>query len=434
MRYQPLPAKFYVKNRQNLGKQLKSKSIAVIHTNDEYPRNGDQYFSYKQSSDFFYYTGLEQKDGVLVICPDHPSELRREMLFCQAPDEKTGVWEGSRYSKDKIREITGVKTVFWMDSYENVLKDLMVHCELVYLNANENPKFLPELESRDERMGKRMKEEYPLHRYFRLAPLIVNQRLVKKNEEIKQIQTACNITGNAFKRLLSLVVPGIREYEIEAEITRDFLRQGASRHAYPPIIAAGANSCILHYTKNDQVCRSGDLLLLDFGAEYGNYASDCSRTIPVNGKFSTKQAKYYQAVLSVFKAAKEMLTPGTTIDEFHKKVCRLLEQEMLKLRLITENEIASPPAEKPAYFKYYMHGSSHFIGLDVHDPGDKNITLKKGMVVSCEPGLYIPEENIGIRIENTIKVDKTPVDLMSNIPLEINEIEILMQKKGKGVF
>jgi len=325
-----------------------------------------------------------------------------------------------------VTEISGVKTVRWLDDFDNTFRDLMARAEFVYLNQNENPRFTTEVPSRDLRFMQQLRHDYPLHAFERLAPLLTDLRMVKEPEEIEMISRACEITGDAFGRVLNFVKPGVLEYEVEAEISHEFLRNGASGHAYPPIIASGANNCILHYNQNDQVCKDGDLLLLDFGAEYGNYAGDCSRTIPVNGKFSPRQRQVYEAVLRVLRKASRMLVPGTTIDKYHSEICKIVESELIDLGLFSREDVEKQDPENPLFFKYYMHGTSHFMGLDVHDVGSKQHPLRKGMVLSCEPAIYIPEEGFGIRLENDIIVDEEPVDLMAHIPIEPDDIEALM--------
>ncbi|MEA5110742.1 Xaa-Pro aminopeptidase [bioreactor metagenome] len=426
MRYNTIDPDLFRKNRAKLEKKLKPNALAVINANDEMPRNGDQCFVYRQNSDLFYLTGLDQEKCILTLFPNHPVEAMREIVFTVRTNDRMVTWHGHKYTLEQVTEISGVKTVRWLDDFDNTFRDLMARAEFVYLNQNENPRFTTEVPSRDLRFMQQLRHDYPLHAFERLAPLLTDLRMVKEPEEIEMISRACEITGDAFGRVLNFVKPGVLEYEVEAEISHEFLRNGASGHAYPPIIASGANNCILHYNQNDQVCKDGDLLLLDFGAEYGNYAGDCSRTIPVNGKFSPRQRQVYEAVLRVLRKASRMLVPGTTIDKYHSEICKIVESELIDLGLFSREDVEKQDPENPLFFKYYMHGTSHFMGLDVHDVGSKQHPLRKGMVLSCEPAIYIPEEGFGIRLENDIIVDEEPVDLMAHIPIEPDDIEALM--------
>ncbi len=428
MRYQPIPNDLFVRNRLKLEKKLKPNALAVILPNDEMPRNGDQCFPFRQSSDLFYLTGLDQEKCILTMFPNHPVEAMREIVFTVKTNDKMVTWYGHKYSLEEAGKVSGAKTIKWLDDFEGVLRELMARAHVVYLNQNENPRFSTEVISRELRFIEQLRHDFPLHNFERLAPLLTDIRLVKEDEEIELMIKACDITGKAFNRVLGFVKPGVMEYEVEAEITHEFIRNGASGHAYPPIIASGADTCILHYNNNDKECKDGDLLLMDFGAEYANYAGDCSRTIPVNGKFSPRQRQVYEAVLRVLRKASRMLVPGTTIDKYHAEVCKIVEKELIGLGLFTEEDVRNQDPENPLFFKYYMHGTSHFMGLDVHDVGNKQQPLAKGMVLSCEPAIYIPEEGIGIRLENDIVVDDDPLDLMVHIPIEPDEIEALMAK------
>lgn len=428
MRYQPIPNDLFVRNRLKLEKKLKPNALAVILPNDEMPRNGDQCFPFRQSSDLFYLTGLDQEKCILTMFPNHPVEAMREIVFTVKTNDKMVTWYGHKYTLEEAGRVSGVRTIKWLDDFEGVLRELMARAHVVYLNQNENPRFSTEVTSRELRFIEQLRHDFPLHNFERLAPLLTDIRLVKEDEEIELMIKACDITGKAFNRVLGFVKPGVMEYEVEAEISHEFIRNGASGHAYPPIIASGADTCILHYNNNDKECRDGDLLLMDFGAEYANYAGDCSRTIPVNGKFTPRQRQVYEAVLRVLRKASRMLVPGTTIDKYHAEVCKIVEKELIGLGLFTEEDVLNQDPDNPLFFKYYMHGTSHFMGLDVHDVGNKQQPLAKGMVLSCEPAIYIPEEGIGIRLENDIVVDDDPLDLMVHIPIEPDEIEALMRK------
>jgi Xaa-Pro aminopeptidase len=429
MRYKAINKDFFINNRRKLTAMLKPNSLAIVHSADEYPRNGDQCFPFRQNSDMFFLTGLDQEKCILAICPDHPLENMREIVFTVKTSDTMVTWYGHKYTLEQAGEVSGVKTVKWLDDFEDTMRDLIVRSEFIYLNANENNRFITEVPYRDLRFSQRLAKEYPQHKFERLAPLITSLRLCKEPAEIEVMQKACDITEKAFLRVLKAVKPGMMEYEVEAEVTCEFIRNGAGGYAYYPIVASGGSACVLHYISNDKPCKDGDLLLLDFGAEYANYAADLSRTLPVNGKFTPRQKDCYNAVLRTMKKAKTLIVPGTTIDKINAEVCKILEKEMIGLGLFTEEDVKKQDAANPLYFKYYMHGNSHFIGLDVHDVGLKQTEFKPGMILSCEPGIYIKEENIGIRIENDILVtEKGPVDLMEGIPIEVDEIEKLMKK------
>jgi len=428
MRYKSIDNRLFKKNRSKLVDKLASESVAIINSNDEVLRNGDQYFPYRQHSDLFYLTGLDQENCILTLCPGHPNPKFREIVFTIKADETMTIWNGHKYTKEEARQISGVETVMWADDFEITLRDLMAHSNNVYLNYNEYVKLSYDLPSRDLRFAKQIKENFPAHQFHRMAPLITELRLVKEPEEVALIQKACDLTEQAFKRVCRFVKPGVMEYEVEAEMTHEFIRNGATGHAYQPIIGSGKNGLVLHYTTNDHQCNDGDLLLMDFGAEYANYAADCTRTIPVNGKFTQRQKDCYNAVLRVQKEATKLFVPGNSPDIVNKSVNKLVEKELIGLGLFSEEDVKNQNPEKPLYFKYMMHGVSHPIGLDVHDVGSKYTPFKKGMVLTIEPAIYIAEENIGIRIENDIMVDDVPVDLMAGIPREVEEIEELMKR------
>lgn len=429
MRYNPLSSSLYIKNRKKLREQLPANSLVIVHSNDEMPKNGDQTFTFRQNSTLFYLSGLDQEQCILTICPDHPNEQLREVAFTVQTNDLMVKWNGYKYTKEDVKQLSGVKTVKWLEDFEMTLRELMLFSENVYLHQNDYPKFTTEVKCKEDRFALELKQKYPLHEYNRLAPITNALRMVKEKEEIAQIKKACNITRDGFLRALKFVEPGVKEYEIEAEFTHEFIRQGANGHAYAPIVASGKNACVLHYCTNDNVCQSGDLLLFDIGADYGNYAADMSRTIPVNGKFTKRQKQVYEAVLRILKAGTKLLKPGSSINKWHSEICKLMEKELLGLGLISEIDIKNQNPESPAYFKYYMHGSGHFLGLDVHDSGNKHDIFKKGMIMTCEPGIYIDDEGIGIRLENDILIDEKPINLMADIPIEIEEIEKLMKRR-----
>ncbi len=428
MRYVPIPKDLFVKNRTKLIKKLELSSVAIINSNDEIPRNGDQLYPFRQNSDLYYLTGVEQEKTILVLSHDCPNKKLREVLFIIRPDEVMETWVGHKHTKEEATKISGVENIKYIDEFESVLDELLTYANNIYINTNDYPKFKPEMPSRDLRFAADLKKQYPAHTYKRLAPLVTELRLQKEPQEIDKIKRACSITEGAFTRILKFVEPGVYEYKVEAEITHEFMKNGATS-AYQPIVASGKNACVLHYTSNSDKCKDSDLLLMDFGAEYANYAADCSRTIPVNGKFSKKQRDYYEAVLRVQNKAKDLYVVGNTIDNIDKYTFKLMEKELVDLQLISKKDIEKDNKTKSPAFKYLMHGVAHFIGLDVHDVGTKYQPLKPGMILSCEPAMYIKKENTGIRIEDNILVtEKGPVNLTEKLPTDAGEIERLMQK------
>lgn len=425
-KYQKIKAELFIKNRFKLSKKLLDSSCYFIFSNDEMPRNGDQYFPYRQSSDFFYLTGIEQEKSVLMVCPNHPDMSQREILFIIEPTPLMETWIGHKLSKKEVQDISGIENVQFLESFLNLRKDAIQHSENVYLNIPEIPKFSPNIEINNLRAAKEIKDNFPLHTYKRLAPILRDLRVKKEEEEIDTIKKACLITNDAFSRVLQAMKPGVSEKEIEAEITYEFVKQNAG-HAYLPIIGAGKNACILHYTENNQICMDGDLVLMDFGAEYNNYAADCSRTIPVNGKFTKRQAEVYDGLHNIFLKAIQIMEPGRKMEEVHKQVCEWMKQFHVNIGLYSSKEAEKMDVKNPLWFKYYMHGTGHSLGLDVHDIYDKQAVFEPGMIFTCEPGIYINEENIGIRIENDILItEERNIDLMSHIPSKREDIEKLM--------
>jgi Xaa-Pro aminopeptidase len=429
MKYKTIPNSLYSANRKNIAGNLKSNSVALIFGAHQMPRNGDQFFPYRQNSDFFYLTGIEQEKSALILYPDSPAEEFKEVLVILKPNKELEIWEGHKLTKDEAKDISGITTVKYIEEFDSLLHNLLCTAENIYFNLPELQKFKAEVALRDADMLKKIKNEYPLHNFERLAPIIQEQRLIKSKEEIAIIQEACNITKDAFTRVMQTMKPGIKEYEIEAEIAYEFLKKGATGHAYAPIIAGGRNACFLHYIENDQVINDDDLVLMDFGAEYANYSADLSRTIPANGKFSARQRAMYEATLRVFKFARSLMLPGTTINTYHKEVCKMWEEEHINLGLYSAEDVKNHKGESPLWFNYFMHGTGHFMGLDVHDVGTRDTVLKPGMVLTCEPGLYVEEEGIGIRIENDILITEDGnIDLMKHVPIEADEIEEIMNK------
>ncbi|MEA3496160.1 MAG: aminopeptidase P family protein [Bacteroidota bacterium] len=430
MRYDKIDPQLFIDNREKLVKKLQANSIAIFNSNDEYPRNGDQTFVFRQNSDTFWVSGLDQEKTIVILFPDSPVKKYREMAFVIKTNDKIARWEGHKFTKKEATNISAIKNIFWLDEFEMILNEIMTYANNVYLNSIELPKFKTEVPYKDKRFAKWIKEEYPNHNYHRLAPYVYDLRTKKHSIEIELMGKACEITNKAFRRVLKFVKPDLWEYEIQAEIEHEFLINKATGNAYQPIIAAGKNALCLHYTDNNDKCKNGDLILFDFGAEYANYSADMSRTIPVNGRFSPRQKECYNAVLNVSKQSKNLMKVGASIDEVNSKVNKLMEKEMIKLGLFSEEDISKQYPQKPLYQKYFMHGTSHFMGLDVHDVGQKHLKFEEGMVLSFEPGIYITEENIAIRIENDILItNKGAVNLMENIPVEVDEIEKLMASK-----
>ncbi|MBN3034164.1 MAG: aminopeptidase P N-terminal domain-containing protein [Bacteroidales bacterium] len=409
---------------------MKENSLVILASHDELLRNGDQNYRFRQSSDFLYLTGISQARSILVICPWHPEEKFREVIFTLAANETAETWNGHRLSNDEVTDISGIATVFPLEEFSLVFRNMVLTAGLIYLNFNEYFKYTTEVAYRDRRLADQVRSMFPAHGYDRLAPLMASLRAVKEPEEVELIRQACRITESAFRRVLGFLTPGVKEYEVEAEITHEFIRRGAREHAYLPIIAAGGNALVLHYTDNRAECRDGELLLMDFGAEHLSYAADITRTIPVNGNFTKRQRQCYDAVLNIQKEAIRLMVPGNTIGEINRAVIGLTEKAIVDLGLTRMEEIRKQDAEHPVVQKYLMHGISHFLGLDVHDTGDRFARLERGMVLTCEPALYIREEQMGIRIENDILVDDPPVDLTASVPREAEEIEGLMNKSN----
>ena len=427
-RYQALPAELFVQNRRNFSRYLPAGALAVLTANDILPSNADGTVGFRQNSDLFYLSGIDQEETVLVLFPSAREEKHREILFVRETSDHILVWEGYKLTKDEARARSGIQTIYWSHHFESVFRTLMAEAETVYLNRNEHLRSSNQMATRQDRLIGWVREQYPLHQLRRAAPILQGLRMVKSEIELRHLREAIRITEAAFRRVLGFVKPGVMEYEIEAEIQHEFLRQRSRSPAYGSIIASGANSCILHYVDNYRECRDGDVLLLDFGAEYGNYAADLTRTIPVGGTFTQRQADVYEAVLRVQKFAISRLVPGTIVPEYQKEVAARIEQELIGLDLLSESDVRNQDPEAPLYKKYFMHGTSHFLGLDVHDVGDFQRPLEPGMVLTCEPGIYIREEGIGVRIENNILITATGnEDLMAGIPREREEIERLMR-------
>ncbi|KEO74370.1 aminopeptidase P family protein [Anditalea andensis] len=429
MRYTPLNKSLYIKNRQKLVSKLKPNSVAIFNANDIMPTNADGTMRFRQNNDLFYLTGIDQEETILVLCPDFPNEDMREILFIRETNEHIAIWEGHKYTKDEAYEASGIQNIQWVENFNGVINTLAALQENIYLNTNEHLRADVQVETRDTRFFKAFKDRFPLHHYHRAAPHMHELRAVKEPEELRQLQKACDITDKAFRRVLQFVKPGVMEYEIEAEFIHEFTRQGSMGFAYIPIIASGASACVLHYVDNNQPCKDGDLILFDVGAEYGNYNADMSRTIPVNGRFTKRQKDVYNAVLRVQRAAMDILKPGNNIQAYHKEVGKIMEAELINLGLLDKTDVKNQDPNKPLYKKYFMHGTSHHLGLDVHDVGTMYGPISSGMVFTVEPGIYIQEEGLGIRLENNIVIlPDGHLDLMGNIPIEVEEIEELMNR------
>lgn len=427
-KYKPISPNLFIKNRKKFAEALKPNSIAIFNSNDIYPVSADSTLPFAQHRDIFYLSGIDQEESVLVIFPDSYEEKHREILFLRETNEHIAIWEGEKLSKEKAFEVSGIKTVYWLQDLSKVLGKLLVEAQNIYINTNEHYRAERVVETREDRFIKQLKKDYPGHNYYRSNPILQRLRSIKEPEEIQLIQTACDITEKGFRRILGFVKPGVWEYEIEAEFAHEFLRNRSKGFAYTPIIGSGYNSNVLHYIQNNQQCQNGDVLLLDVGAEYANYSSDMTRTIPVNGKFSPRQKEIYNAVLRCKKEAEKMLVAGNNWYDFHAEMGKVYTSELLGLGLIDKADVQNEDPNWPAYKKYMMHGTSHHMGLDTHDYGILTDDFVEGMVFTNEPGFYIPSENLGVRIEDdyVIQASGEPLNLMKNIPIEVEEIETLM--------
>lgn len=427
MKYQQLSRDLYIKNRKKLADRMLPSSVAVFNSNDIYPTGADSTLPFSQHGDIFYLSGVDQEESILLLFPDSSNPKHREILFLKETNEEIAIWEGAKLDKKQAYELNGISTVYWLQDFEKIFKTIMAEADLMYLNTNEHTRANTEVETRSDRFNKWLLAEYPAHKKERIAPLMHRLRSVKEAEEIEQMQRACDITKAGFERILKFIKPGVMEYEIEAELAHEFLRRGSRGFAYTPIIASGFNACVLHYIDNDNRCEDGDVILMDVGAEYGNYSSDMTRCVPVNGRFTDRQKRVYNSVLKVMKEASNLLRPGVFLADYHKQVGELMTRELLELNLIDKHDVAKQNPDWPAYKKYFMHGTSHFIGLDTHDLGLWHEPIQEGNAFTVEPGIYIREENLGIRLENDIVIQSDGYrDLMGHIPLEADEIEEIM--------
>ncbi|MFN0047954.1 MAG: aminopeptidase P family protein [Cytophagales bacterium] len=428
MKYLPINNKLFIENRKRLAARMKPNAVAIFNSNDIMPTNADGTMLFRQNSDIFYFSGVDQEESTLLLFPDAPKPEWKEILFIRETNEQILTWEGHKLDKSQAKEVSGIDNVVWNESMAALLPQIIFEADHIYLNSNEHPRSSNQVQTSDERFIQWIKSKFPLHHLERLAPILSELRAIKQSIEIELINAAIDITKKAFLRVLNFAKPGVTEYEIEAEITHEFIKNRATRHAYTPIIASGSDACVLHYNENNKVCKDGDLLLLDFGAEYANYAADLTRTIPINGKFTDRQKQVYKSVLHIQAEAQKMLVEGTILDEYHKEVGKIAEAEMIKLGLLNQKDVKEQDPEKPLYKKYFMHGTSHFLGLDVHDVGKRFKPMQSGMVFTCEPGIYIKDEKFGIRLENNILITKTGnINLMEKIPVLLEDIEALMK-------
>ncbi|MDP4130913.1 MAG: aminopeptidase P N-terminal domain-containing protein [Bacteroidota bacterium] len=428
MKYLALNPLIFKQNRQRFQKEMLASSVAIFVSNDEMPSNGDATYPFKQNSDLYWLTGIVQEDSMLILFPDHPDHKYREVLVLTRPNELKEKWDGKRLRAEEGKAISGIDTVIWLDVHDSLLQTWIHLAKYIYLDSNENDRKSSVVQTRTYRFIEESKKRYPLHQYLRSAPILKALRSVKTPEEVEVIQKAIDITHNTFNRVMQFMRPGVFEFDVEAEIQHSFLSQRATGPAYGSILASGGNACILHYVANNQECRNGDMILMDFGAEYGGYCADLSRTIPVNGRFTKRQKEVYNACLHLHRFAKSLLKPGTIINEYHQQVGDEADIIFQKIGLISKSDVKNATRENPAYWKYMYHGISHHLGIDVHDLGTRTEPLRAGMVLTVEPGIYIEEEKLGIRIENNVWLTKNGNrDLMKNIPITVEDIEAAMK-------
>lgn len=428
MKYDRINRKLYEENRKNFISKMEGSALAVFNSNDIYPVSADSTFPFQQHRDILFLSGVDQEESILVISPNASLPEHREILFLRETNEHIAIWEGEKLTKEAAFEVSGIKTVYWLQDFERVFKQLMSEVDSIYLNTNEHLRANTTVQTREDRFIEKVKQDYPAHNVRRSAPIMHALRSVKHSIEIDLMQQACDITRAGIERAIGFIKPNVWEYEIEAELIHEFVRRRSKGFAYTPIIASGHNACVLHYIENNTQCKDGEVILMDVGAEYANYASDLTRCFPVNGKFTQRQKDVYNAVLHVKNEAQKLLKPGITLPQYHVEVGKIMEAELVKLKLIDHTEIKNQDPKWPAYKKYFMHGTSHYIGLDTHDVGPWNEPIKAGMAFTCEPGIYIPNENLGIRLEDDLIVQQSgePLNLMADIPIEADHIEDLM--------
>lgn len=429
MKYTAIDSSLFTNNRAKFRDHLKQNAMAIFISNDIMPTNADGSMGFKQNSDLFYLTGVDQEETILVIFPDVKDGRHREILFVKETSELIAIWEGAKLNKAEAFATSGIENIYWFHEFDKIMKPFFSQAEFIYLNSNEHTRRSIETETLQDRFNKSIMTKFPLHKYERSAPIMQRIRAIKSTLELDLIQQACDITEKGFRRLLGFIKPGVWEYEIEAELIHEFVRNRSQGWAYGPIIASGKNACVLHYVENNKQCQDGDVILLDVAAEYANYASDLTRCVPVNGRFTKRQRTVYDAVLRVHRSATKLLVPGQTFEKYNRAVGDMMTEELLQLGLISTEDVKKQNPAWPAYKKYFMHGTSHFLGLDVHDVGFFHEPIQAGMVFTVEPGIYIPEEGLGIRLENNFVVSTNgQIDLMKNIPIEAEEIEALMAK------
>ena len=430
MKYHAIDRELFIANRAKFTAQMKPNSVAIFNSNDIYPVSADSTLPFAQHRDIFYLSGADQEESILLLFPDAPYAHLREVLFLRETNEHIAIWEGEKLTKDRAFEVSGIRNIVWLQDFQKTLKEVMTYADTMYINTNEHYRSAVETQTREDRFIKWWKETYPAHKVEKSNPILQRLRSVKENQELALMQTACDITEKGFRRILNFVKPGVMEYEIEAEFAHEFLRNRSKGFAYTPIIASGANANVLHYIENNQECKAGDLLLLDVGAEYANYSSDLSRTIPVSGRFTDRQRAVYNAVLNVKNEATQLLVPGTLWKEYHVEVGKIMTSELLGLGLLDKADVQNEDPAWPAYKKYFMHGTSHHLGLDTHDYGLLHEPMQPNMVFTVEPGIYIPAEGFGIRLEDDVVIQASgaPFNLMRNIPIEAAEIESLMNE------
>ena len=430
MRYEPLSSQFYKRNRENFMAMMKGNSAAVFNSNDIYPVSADTELPFEQHRDIFYLSGIDQEETILILFPNAKDKLWREILFIRKSDEHTKIWEGEKLSRAQAKKISGIENIIWVDDFKDIFHKITTECNRFYFNKNEHYRAKIVVETREDRFIKWVEKEYPSHPISRSNPILQRLRSIKDNEEIDRIQHACNITMKGFERVLKYIKPGVWEFEIEAELIHEFINNSSKGFAYSPIIASGNDNNILHYTKNNKQCINGDLILMDVAAEYGNYSSDMTRTVPVSGLFSKRQKQIYNSVLNVKNHATKLLKPGNVWKDFHSQVGEIMTKELLDIGLLDKNDIKTQTKESPAYKKYFMHGTSHHLGLDTHDYGLLEDTFQANMVFTVEPGIYLPEEGFGIRLEDDVVIQESgdPINLMKDIPIDAEHIEELMNK------
>ncbi len=427
MKYDRIDNALFIENRIKFRNRMKPNAMAVFVSNDIMPTNADGAMGFRQNSDVFYLSGIDQEDTILVLFPDVKDNRHKEILFVKETSELIAIWEGAKLNKAEAAAVSGVEHIYWHHEFDKVMKPFFMQAEHIYLNSNEHTRRYIDAETAQDRFNKQIMTRFPLHHYERSAPILHHIRSIKSTYEIDLIQKACDITEMGFRRLLKFIKPGVWEYEIEAELIHEFVRNRSQGFAYGPIIASGGSSCVLHYVENNKQCKEGDIILLDVAAEYANYASDLTRCLPVSGKFTKRQRDVYNAVLKIKNEATRLLVPGQTFDKYNKAVGNMMTEALLQLGLLKSEEVKNQNPAWPAYKKYFMHGTSHFLGLDVHDVGFFHEPMQAGMVFTVEPGIYIPEENLGIRLENNVLITTNgQMDLMKNIPIEAEEIEALM--------